>query len=86
MKNFDKAMGKVNSEWFQYLSKKFVKVSAAKLKEGIFVWPQIRVVLMDMEFQKALSPLELKAFFFQRRMRTSTRSPWVGQPDWYFSQ
>lgn len=62
MKNFVKAMAKVNSQGFQYLSKKFPKVSAAKLKEGIFVGPQIREVLMDIEFERALSPLELKAW------------------------
>jgi hypothetical protein len=39
MKNFVKAMGKANSRGFQYLTKKSARVSAAKLKEGIFVGP-----------------------------------------------
>ncbi len=49
MNKFVKEMIKVNSEGFQYLSKKFPKVSAAKLKEEIFIGPQIREVLIDME-------------------------------------
>ncbi len=55
-------MGKVISEGFQYLSKQFLKFSAAKLNYVIFDGPHIREVLMQMEFQKALSPLELKAW------------------------
>ena len=55
-------MGKVNSQEFQYLSTIFPKVSAAKLKEGIFVGPQIRELLLDIEFERTLSPLELEAW------------------------
>ena len=61
--NLVKAMGKVNSQGFQYLSKKFPQVSAVKLKEGFFVHPQIREVLIHMEFQQSISPLELKAWW-----------------------
>lgn len=43
-------------------SKKFPNVSASKLLEGIFVGLQIREVLMDIEIQKAFSPLEFKAW------------------------
>jgi len=38
-------MDKTNSKAFQYLSKKFPKVITVKLKEGIFVGPQIREIL-----------------------------------------
>jgi len=34
MNNFVKAMGKSNSEGFQYLKDKFLKISAAKLNKG----------------------------------------------------
>lgn len=62
MKNFTKAMGKTNSKGFQYLVEKFPKVSSAKMKEGIFVGPQIREVLKDEDFEKSLNASELKAW------------------------
>ena len=61
MKNFVKAMGKANSRGFQYLADKFASVSPAKLKEGMFVGPQIREVLTDEDFDKSLNAAELKA-------------------------
>ena len=48
MKNFVKALHK-NGAAFQHLSTVFPGLSAAKLKEGIFVGPQIREVLKDTE-------------------------------------
>ena len=51
MKNFVKALGKTESAGFQYLVEKFPKISAAKLKEGVFVGPQIREVLKDHGFE-----------------------------------
>lgn len=42
IKGLVKAMVKTHSEGFQYLSKKFPNISTAKLKEGIFVGPQIQ--------------------------------------------
>ena len=62
MKNFVKAMAKKNSLGFQYLCKKFPKLSEAKLKEGIFVGPQIREVFNDREFEASLNDLELEAW------------------------
>ena len=62
MKNFVKAMAKVNSEGFQYLCGKFPKITTAKLKEGIFVGPQIREVLNDPNFEDTLNLVELKAW------------------------
>jgi hypothetical protein len=43
MKQFIKALGK-NKNCFQYLCKKSPQLSEAKLKEGIFVGPQIRTL------------------------------------------
>jgi len=62
MKNFVKAMGKANSAGFQYLVNKFPKISAAKLKEGIFVGPQIREVLQDTNFVDSLNVEEKEAW------------------------
>ena len=55
-------MGKNNSQKFKYLSKKFPKVSSRKLREGLFAGPQILEVLIDMEFERALSPLLLNVW------------------------
>ena len=49
MKNFVKAWHK-NGAAFQHLSTVFTGLSAAKLKEGIFVRPQIREVQKDTGF------------------------------------
>ena len=62
MKNFVKSMAKKNSGGFKYLQKKFPNVSEAKLREGIFVGPQIRELLGDLGFEQALTPLELNAW------------------------
>ena len=62
MKNFVKAMAKQNSNGFELFCKKFLKLSQAKLKEGIFVGPQIREVFEDPEFEKTLNTLELRAW------------------------
>ena len=55
MKNFVKAMAKQNSNGFEFLCKKFPKLSLAKLKEGTFVGPQIRKVFEDPECEKTLN-------------------------------
>jgi len=62
IKNFVKAMGKTNSEGFQYLKEKFPKVSAAKLKEGIFIGPQIRELIKDYNFVRRLNTAEQEAW------------------------
>ena len=62
MKNFVKAMAKQNSNGFEFLCKKFPKLSLAKLKEGIFVGPQIWKVFEDPECEKTLNTLELRAW------------------------
>ena len=45
IKNFVKQLGKSKSNGFTFLCNKFPKISEAKLKEGIFLGPQIREVL-----------------------------------------
>ena len=61
MKNFRKALHK-NGAAFQHLSTMFPGLSAAKLKEGIFVGPQIREVLKDTDFEELLNLKELRAW------------------------
>ena len=61
MKNFLKALHK-NGAAFQHLSTVFPCLSAAKLKKGIFVGPQIREVLKDTDFEELLNLKELRAW------------------------
>jgi hypothetical protein len=61
MKNFVKAMDR-NRDGFQYLKLKFPILSDAKIKEGIFVGPQIRVLLKDEHFESVLYSTELEAW------------------------
>ena len=61
MKNFVKALHK-NTAAFQHLSTVFPCLSAAKLKEGIFVGPQIREVLKDTDFEELHNLNELRAW------------------------
>ncbi len=61
IKTFVKAMSKTNLKGYQYLVAKFPKISAAKLKEGIFVGPQIREVLKDGSFDESQIEYELRA-------------------------
>ena len=62
MKNFVKQLGKSKSNGFAFLRNKFPNISEAKLKEGIFVGPQIREVLKDPKFEKELTAIELRAW------------------------
>lgn len=61
MKNFVKAMDQ-GGAGFRYLQEKFPRISQAKLKEGIFVGPQIRQVMLDPNFDSVLKPDELEAW------------------------
>ena len=58
MKNFVKAMDKESSE-FAFLLEKFPQISMEKLKAGIFDSPQIRELMKDPIFDKALSGAKL---------------------------
>jgi hypothetical protein len=60
-KNFAKAMDR-NGDCFQYLKLKFPVLSDAKIKEGIFVGPQIRELLKDEHIESVLNSLELEAW------------------------
>ena len=47
-----------NSPGFMYLEQKFPKINEAKIKEGIFVGPQIWLLMQDEKFEELLNPLE----------------------------
>ncbi|UYV70340.1 hypothetical protein LAZ67_7002571 [Cordylochernes scorpioides] len=57
LKNFVKAMDR-NASGFAYLKQKFSSISEAKIKEGIFVGPQIRELQQDGNFQNSLNEVE----------------------------
>ncbi|MGR0202270.1 hypothetical protein, partial [Klebsiella pneumoniae] len=54
MKQFVKALNRENP-CFQYLGKKFPKVTSEKIKAGIFVGPQIRQLFKDQEFENTMN-------------------------------
>ena len=57
IKNVVKAMDQ-NSAGFMYLKNKFPRISDAKIKEGIFVWPQIRALIQDIKLEDQLHEVE----------------------------
>ncbi|UYV77467.1 hypothetical protein LAZ67_15001120 [Cordylochernes scorpioides] len=61
MKNFVKAMDR-NASGFAYLKQKCSSISDAKIKEGLFVGPQIRELLQDGNFQNSLNEVEAAAW------------------------
>lgn len=61
MKNFVKAMNR-DGPAFGYLKQKFPRISEAKIKEGIFVGPQIRQLLRDSDFDIVLEGCEKEAW------------------------
>jgi hypothetical protein len=61
MKQFVKALPK-EGECFKYLCKKFPRLSDAKLKEGIFVGPDIRKLLSDDLFETKMKTVEREAW------------------------
>ncbi|GBL92720.1 hypothetical protein AVEN_119110-1 [Araneus ventricosus] len=61
MKNIIKAMD-CGRRGFQYLRLNFPKVSEAKIKEGIFVGPQIRQLMKDPVFESKLTEKEAAAW------------------------
>ena len=60
MKNFVKALN-ADGEGFGYLKQEFPKITEAKLKEGIFVGPQIRKMMKDEVSPSKLSDLQRAA-------------------------
>jgi len=61
MKQFVKALDK-NGHCFKYLCDKFPVLSEAKLKEGIFDGPQIRILMKDTDFQNSMTTVEKNAW------------------------
>lgn len=61
MKNFVKALNR-EGQAFQYLKKKFTKMTDAKLKEGIFIGPQIKELMNDKTFESTLNSKEKQAW------------------------
>ncbi|UYV72920.1 hypothetical protein LAZ67_10001186 [Cordylochernes scorpioides] len=59
--NFVKAMDR-KASGFAYLKQKCSSISDAKIKEGIFVGPQIRELLQDGNFQNSLNEVEAAAW------------------------
>ena len=53
MRNFVKAMNQEEA-FFTCLWEKFPRLSEAKLREGIFIGPQIRDIIMDEYFDRLL--------------------------------
>ena len=42
------------------MKRKFLKLSEAKIKKGVFQGPQIRQLMLDCDFEKRLTDLERK--------------------------
>ena len=61
MKNYVKGMDKMGAA-FNYIRGKFPKLSEAKIKEGIFVGPQIRELLRDEQFNSIICGREKAAW------------------------
>ena len=61
MKNFVKAMDQTGSA-FKYLAEKFPRLSETKIKEGVFVGPQIRGLFKDDMFNSLLQGDEKNAW------------------------
>lgn len=61
MKNFVKAMDQ-EGQAFKYLRAKFPRLSDAKVKEGIFIGPQIREIVNDPAFDMILTGNEKRAW------------------------
>ena len=61
MKQMVKAMDKTLPA-FDYLVEKLPHLSGAKIKEGIFVGPQIRQLIFDSSFDASMNDIELAAW------------------------
>ena len=54
LKQFTKALPK-DGACFQYLTRKFLKISREKLKEGMFVRSQIQKLIKDNDFENTMT-------------------------------
>ena len=67
MKNSVEGMDKTG-RGYQYARNKFANVSDAKLKEGIFIGPQIGELVQDKQFDKDLNETERNAWLSFKRI------------------
>ena len=67
VKNFVKGMDKTCCG-FEYVWNKFPNVSDAKIKEGIFIAPQIRELLQDKQFDEDVNETERNAWLSFKRI------------------
>ena len=67
MKNFVNGMDKTGLG-FEYLRNKFPNVNDAKIKEGIFIGPQIRELMQDKQFNEDLNETERNAWLSFKRI------------------
>jgi hypothetical protein len=61
MKQFVKAIDKEGAS-FKYILQKFPGLSYEKVKEGVFVGPQIRKLMKDQQFENTMKSVERKAW------------------------
>lgn len=61
MKQFVKALSK-EGECFKYICHRFSQLSEAKLKEGVFIGPDIRKLLKDENFETKMDEVEKEAW------------------------
>jgi hypothetical protein len=61
MKDFVKAMDQTGPA-FRYLAEKFPGISAAKIKEDVFIGPQIRKLFRNEQYDHNLSGNEKRAW------------------------
>ena len=61
IKQFTKALDKAGN-CFKYLNQKFPALSDAKIKEGIFIGPQIRQLIADTNFEECMNNTESEAW------------------------
>jgi len=67
MKNFVKGMDKTG-RGIKYLRNNFPNVSDAKIKEGIFIGPQIRELKQDKQFDEDPNETERNAWLSFKRI------------------
>jgi hypothetical protein len=67
MKNFAKFMDKTGHR-FEYVKNVFPNVSDAKIKEGIFIGPQITELTQDKQFDEDLNETERNAWLSFKRI------------------
>jgi hypothetical protein len=68
MKKFVKAMD-CDVQGFLYLQRKFARISDAKIKERIFIGPQIRELMKNQDFERSLNESEKAAWRSFQKVR-----------------